>query len=94
MIGSIMSYDPTKSSETQMTQIFFQMPDYLQTLSDKYISLLNDPAQAETLQSTLLENSDVVNQRNQILETQTKINDLNTQMQNLEDDIKATMIEK
>ena len=94
MIGSIMSYDPTKSSETQMTQTFFQMPDYLQTLSDKYISLLNDPAQAETLQSTLLENSDVVNQRNQILETQTKINDLNTQMQNLEDDIKATMIEK
>ena len=75
MIGSIMSYDPTKSSETQMTQTFFQMPDYLQTLSDKYISLLNDPAQAETLQSTLLENSDVVNQRNQILETQTKIND-------------------
>ena len=71
MIGSIMCYDPTKSSETQMTQTFFQMPDYLQTLSDKYISLLNDPAQAETLQSTLLENSDVVNQRNQILETQT-----------------------
>lgn len=94
MLGSIMWYDPTKGSETQMTQTFFQMPDYLQTLSDKYLSLLNDPAQAETLQSTLLENKDVVNQRNQIIETQTKINGLNEDMKNLEDDIKATMIDK
>lgn len=94
LLGGIMSFDPNKTASWQMTTNFFQIPDYLQTLSDRVVSLLTDPEQAVSLSGALAESEDVQNQKKQIIKTQKEFDDLNDQMKNLEDDIKAMMIDR
>lgn len=94
LLNNVMWFDKNKSMDSQSGGALFNMPDYFETLSEKYLNLLTDEEWLQSFQSFLGDNSKVTKQKEKIVDIQDQINEVNRDMNNIADDMKEIMIER